>query len=165
MIVIKKKKKFGKNWKIMGNKNKYNEKCLSCIKTCKQWNFVTVVYCPSYQKDPEFKEPKFEEKTLTKYKKPKNLNDIIWKKLRSKVKFRDKYLCQRCGTGKNLTIHHIVPIKDGGKNEMRNLITLCLSCHNIVEKEEIQEWNKIKKIKKKHFKRKKKKKTTISINI
>ena len=44
---------------------------------------------------------------------------------------RDNYTCQHCQTtGKNLQVHHRVPVKDGGKEQLDNLITLCHSCHH-----------------------------------
>lgn len=44
---------------------------------------------------------------------------------------RDKYgnKCANCGSDKELNIHHIKPIKDGGDNSFENLILLCLICH------------------------------------
>jgi 5-methylcytosine-specific restriction endonuclease McrA len=43
-----------------------------------------------------------------------------------------------CGNQHNinslyLQAHHLKPLNDGGKNEMRNLISLCNRCHNIAE--------------------------------
>lgn len=57
---------------------------------------------------------------------------------------RDKHTCQRCGAsgyvkGRSLDIHHIKPIRlfkgDWQKaNDLSNLITLCRSCHQSVER-------------------------------
>ncbi len=54
------------------------------------------------------------------------------KKERRKI---DNYTCQDCGKkeepGKRaFDVHHIVEYKNGGTNEMNNLLTLCRSCHN-----------------------------------
>lgn len=38
--------------------------------------------------------------------------------------------CERCGTTSNLDIHHIRPLRLGGKNSVRNLILFCEGCHN-----------------------------------
>lgn len=56
------------------------------------------------------------------------------------VKIRKVFLenstkqCKRCCSIKNLEVHHIIPISDGGDNDFNNLIVLCKSCHN--------EWHK-----------------------
>jgi hypothetical protein len=47
-------------------------------------------------------------------------------------------LCQICGKhcgAKVIQCHHIVPYKDGGTNDMSNLVTLCNICHAKVEKD------------------------------
>jgi hypothetical protein len=61
------------------------------------------------------------------------------------VLFRDGYRCRVCGNSSlgriedsnpenrihiDVQVHHIVPRKDGGSDSMRNLITLCSSCHH-----------------------------------
>ena len=40
--------------------------------------------------------------------------------------------CDMCGVVRNLQFHHIVSLKNGGKNESNNLQILCPSCHSIV---------------------------------
>lgn len=49
-------------------------------------------------------------------------------------------VCPRCGEEDVVTfeIHHIKPISEGGKNEERNLILLCSSCHSKVTHGEIK---------------------------
>ena len=66
-----------------------------------------------------------------------------WKKQRARARKRDNYTCQHCGiTKKQLDqppdIHHIIPYRsfnDDWKsaNQLRNLISLCPSCHAKVE--------------------------------
>jgi 5-methylcytosine-specific restriction endonuclease McrA len=56
---------------------------------------------------------------------------------------RDNFTCQRCGitteeTGKSLDVHHIKPYREfngdhKSAHHLDNLITLCNSCHQIVE--------------------------------
>lgn len=53
-----------------------------------------------------------------------------WQKLREKVLKRDGHKCVSCGSDNDLEVHHIVPVAQGGSNELSNLITLCLTCHN-----------------------------------
>lgn len=56
-----------------------------------------------------------------------------------KVRARDNYKC--CFCGKNVlevnssnTIHHLIPARYGGKTEEKNLITICMFCHQRLEK-------------------------------
>jgi 5-methylcytosine-specific restriction endonuclease McrA len=45
---------------------------------------------------------------------------------------RDKFQCQSCGkvAGETqLTVDHIIPLARGGKNDISNLHTLCLTCN------------------------------------
>lgn len=48
---------------------------------------------------------------------------------------RDRYTCLRCGTSKDLTVHHVVHRSQGGKNNLENLQTLCGPCHQYVHHE------------------------------
>lgn len=67
----------------------------------------------------------------------KTSEDIMrskWDRMRSRVSkkifSRDGFVCVACGSTKNLTIDHIVPIKRGGNNSLSNLRTLCQSCNS-----------------------------------
>lgn len=54
------------------------------------------------------------------------------KKLRYEVLKRDSFTCQYCGRMAPeviLEIDHIVPVAEGGKNEIFNLITSCRDCN------------------------------------
>ena len=47
---------------------------------------------------------------------------------------RDNYTCQRCfDETKKVEIHHIIPRRSGGSDELDNLITYCRKCHKIIE--------------------------------
>lgn len=52
--------------------------------------------------------------------------------------------CANCGWDlSSRDIHHIIPVSKGGKNEMKNLITLCPNCHrmshrNLLSKDKLQ---------------------------
>ena len=46
--------------------------------------------------------------------------------IKNAIKRRDKRQCRHCGSKTNLQIHHIDKPRD---NRLRNLITLCASCH------------------------------------
>lgn len=58
--------------------------------------------------------------------------------LKDRVKERDDYTCQICGSGLQLEVHHIVPRRCGGLNTEENLITLCVSCHRAIETKDIE---------------------------
>jgi len=63
-----------------------------------------------------------------------------WDKLSYAIKQRDRFHCQRCDhlfSHKRLTVHHLVPRIEGGTDDPRNLVTLCSSCHDIVEDKRI----------------------------
>jgi 5-methylcytosine-specific restriction endonuclease McrA len=42
---------------------------------------------------------------------------------------RDNHTCQYCGTGKELTIDHLIPKSKGGKSSWTNLVTACKPCN------------------------------------
>lgn len=42
---------------------------------------------------------------------------------------RDGFSCQYCGTGKDLTLDHLIPKSKGGKSSWTNLVTACKNCN------------------------------------
>lgn len=62
---------------------------------------------------------------------------VEWRKIRKECLSRDRYACRGCGVhhkhGKNLTAHHIQPREEGGGDNLENLLTLCPTCHDLVE--------------------------------
>lgn len=69
-------------------------------------------------------------------------NNWIFK--REKARQRDNYTCQNCGIkekdlGRELDVHHIKPFdvceNYQEANNINNLMSLCYSCHHIIEKE------------------------------
>ena len=57
--------------------------------------------------------------------------DYEWKMLSKKM--CTDGTCHRCGAKENLAVHHIIPTKEGGTKDIKNLVVLCRSCHAIVE--------------------------------
>lgn len=58
--------------------------------------------------------------------------------LRNIVYSRDNSFCQECNTKFELwesQVHHIIPVSNGGNDEINNLILLCKSCHTKVHQE------------------------------
>ncbi len=55
-----------------------------------------------------------------------------WQALRETVLLRDQYQCRQCGRvvlPSDAECDHIVPLADGGADEVENLQTLCKDCH------------------------------------
>jgi len=56
-----------------------------------------------------------------------------WERIRQRVLLRDDYLCVEClKVGRVELAHevdHIVPVCDGGGNNMENLMSMCTPCH------------------------------------
>lgn len=48
---------------------------------------------------------------------------------KARVLSRDDFKCANCGSIKQLHIHHILPISEGGSDDVDNLKTLCVICH------------------------------------
>ena len=42
---------------------------------------------------------------------------------------RDKHECQYCGTGKDLTLDHVIPRSRGGRSIWKNLVSACKGCN------------------------------------
>jgi len=75
---------------------------------------------------------------------------------------RDCFKCKICGSTKELTVHHKLPVHRGGKGTLDNCVCWCKSCHRLFHKKwglrqsddwgnPIDEYTKpIKKKKKKH---------------
>mgnify|MGYP002760721558 FL=1 len=60
-----------------------------------------------------------------------------WAQIRKKALERDEYECQYCGVEEPvamLEVHHIIPVRLDGGDELENLVTLCQRCHNSLHK-------------------------------
>lgn len=61
----------------------------------------------------------------------------LWRSIRDEILRRDNFICYRCDKQfifkKELSVHHLVPRSEGGKDCYNNLITLCNPCHDYVE--------------------------------
>jgi len=55
-----------------------------------------------------------------------------WKNFARTIRKRDKYTCLRCKKMGSI-IHHMLPVRLGGSDELSNLITLCRTCHGYIE--------------------------------
>ncbi|KAF8059165.1 PGM2 [Scenedesmus sp. PABB004] len=48
---------------------------------------------------------------------------------RKNVMLRDHHRCQYCGSDRELTLDHVVPVCRGGANSWTNLVTACMACN------------------------------------
>ena len=77
------------------------------------------------------------------------LNSWRWRQRRRECYDRDRWTCQDCGqrcwnrkharkhgNHRLIQAHHIVARRDGGSDELENLVTLCMSCHHKRERVE-----------------------------
>lgn len=60
--------------------------------------------------------------------------DTTWDDIKDTVYKKYGYKCSICGKTNNLQIHHKIPIKNGGTNDLFNLIPLCIDCHEKIHK-------------------------------
>jgi ATP-dependent DNA helicase RecQ len=60
---------------------------------------------------------------------PFRLDLVSYGNLRQQVLRRDGWRCQSCGTRSNLEVHHKLFRSQSGEDSARNLITLCVCCH------------------------------------
>jgi hypothetical protein len=58
-----------------------------------------------------------------------DLNKSRWQTIRKQVRMRDGNRCRNCGATARLSVHHIVKARNGGRDTLDNLVTLCASCH------------------------------------
>jgi 5-methylcytosine-specific restriction endonuclease McrA len=54
-------------------------------------------------------------------------SEASWLQIR--IMERDNWRCQFCGARSNLQVHHIIFRSHGGPDSEKNLITLCVTCH------------------------------------
>jgi len=53
-----------------------------------------------------------------------------WNQIRREVYRKDNWACKRCGAkNTKLYAHHLIPLIEGGSNELKNLVSLCEECH------------------------------------
>ena len=59
-----------------------------------------------------------------------------WQRTRATALRRDRHSCTGCGATGRLEVHHVQPIAAGGAPfDLRNLVTLCPSCHHREERQ------------------------------
>jgi 5-methylcytosine-specific restriction endonuclease McrA len=69
---------------------------------------------------------------LLRPKRPRlKLDTEAYKRLHTQVLDRDGWRCQDCGSSNNLQVHHQRARSKLGHDDMQNLITLCVGCHEL----------------------------------
>ncbi len=71
------------------------------------------------------------EKAKTSSDYQKYIDSKEWEETRARIFKRDNYHCVICGTGKNLSCHHIT-YENLGIEKDSDLITVCHDCHNMI---------------------------------
>lgn len=61
-----------------------------------------------------------------------------YRKFIESIFIRDNWACRRCGSRRNLTPHHLVKRSQLGGDTLGNVLTLCLPCHEEVERNELK---------------------------
>ena len=77
------------------------------------------------------------EKSLVKPHREK-LEGAEYRKFINSIFVRDGWMCRKCGARNSLTPHHIKKRSQLGGDTLGNVITLCLSCHELVERNELK---------------------------
>jgi hypothetical protein len=71
-----------------------------------------------------------------------------WRDKREKIISLDNCKCQECGSGENLLVHHVIPLRTfdnvNDAHYKENLVTLCWHCHGKIEK--LEQENQIEKL-------------------
>jgi 5-methylcytosine-specific restriction endonuclease McrA len=57
------------------------------------------------------------------------LGKQVYGRLMKKVLERDSWRCRKCGSLKDLQVHHQTKRSQQGDDALRNLVTLCAYCH------------------------------------
>ncbi len=129
-------------------------KCRAChtIKELMCKGLCKSCYLKAYRESPENKDRIAKAKAQWYQRQTKESRYLIRNReyfsgQRDKVLLRDNYTCQNCGGTKHLTVHHKdgkgrSVVKTDRNNSLRNLITLCRSCHINIHRHEIQKQKK-----------------------
>jgi 5-methylcytosine-specific restriction endonuclease McrA len=64
-----------------------------------------------------------------------------WHIVRSIMLERDGHACVYCGANKPLEGDHIVPLSQGGSNDLTNLATACRTCNLSKASSMLEEWH------------------------
>ena len=57
------------------------------------------------------------------------LGKQVYQRIMKRVLERDGWRCRKCGSMKDLQIHHNIKRSQQGNDSLQNLVTLCAYCH------------------------------------
>lgn len=110
------------------------ESTLRVVKTLNKWCRIDLIY---------LEDVKINIRAITEgkklYKWQYQKSNRLDENLRIATLVRDNYTCQDCGKKEcRLEAHHITPKRSQGSDSIKNLITLCETCHKNVTGNEMQ---------------------------
>jgi 5-methylcytosine-specific restriction endonuclease McrA len=77
---------------------------------------------------PTFKPPRLRAPRTTEH-----YSSRSWSSIRKAVLLRDVYRCASCRRivdGPDAQVDHMLPLSEGGTDDLANLQTLCIGCHS-----------------------------------
>lgn len=75
-----------------------------------------------------------EPRRRSERRRPRFYASAAWRAARAAAIARDGLRCVECGRAGRLEVHHVKPIKEGGRPlALENLRTLCRACHFRIE--------------------------------
>ena len=102
----------GNHWMFFGgNKTKSLKNYRKKLKRIKQSNKIEEIVKPTIFKE-EIVKPTIKR---------------VWRKILNYP--REK--CVKCGSTEHICLHHIIHRKDGGSDDLSNLMQLCVDCHRM----------------------------------
>lgn len=66
---------------------------------------------------------------VSSLKRERNGSTRAWRRIREQILERDQGLCHWCGAAAT-TADHVVPIAQGGGDDMSNLVACCVRCNS-----------------------------------
>lgn len=69
-----------------------------------------------------------------------DVSEREWSTLRAVVFERDEYACVYCGSDVDLACDHVIPLVQGGKSTLCNLVTACRPCNSSKGGRTLEEW-------------------------
>jgi len=136
------KRKVSKPYVVKKSKYKEEKICLFCsnkyISSIKKQKYCSSI-CFHKSRKVEMKGNKNPSYVDGRSKNKKCYRGENWEEIRKEVYERDYWTCQKCKVHCDKThkiqAHHKIPYKISKDNSLDNLVTLCVSCHKIVEEE------------------------------
>lgn len=103
-------------------------------------NLTDGMYCETHQKLADRQYDKYQRNPAHK----ERYGTAGWKNLR-KLQLERQPLCESCMKEgrytKAVTAHHIVPLNEGGANDLGNLCSLCGPCHSRLHAKRGDRWH------------------------